>query len=283
MVRRIAGWISVAIPVAFVFCFFFVPMVWLFVTSLSENVLGEGMRFTGTFQQYARYWTDAFYLTKSFWPTIWLSVVATLVTMVIGYMLAAFIANLPANRRGFFMMLVIVTLSVSTVIRLFGLNVLIGNKGVLNSALAALGLPGFRVMHSEFGVLIGLIQIAIPYAVVPLIGVLAAINPALKEAAASVGAGRFRTFVNVTLPLSMPGVIAGGVIVLSNNLSAMVVPAMMGGGRVRMIGILAYNQATSVGNMPFAAAIGISLSVVTILVSAVILWMLGRSMKAARK
>lgn len=282
-IRRIASWVAIGVPVAFVICFFFVPMGWLLLVSLSEDVPGEGIRLTGTLQQYARYWLDGFYLTKSFWPTIWLSVVATVVTMVVGYVLAAYIANLPANRRGPLMALVIVTLSISTVIRIFGLNVLLMNNGVINTMLSAVGLPRMRVMHSEIAVLIGLIQIAIPYAVVPLIGVLAAINPALREAAESVGAGKVRTFLNVTLPLSMPGVVAGGVIVLSNNLSAMIIPSMMGGGRVRMIGILAYQQATAQGNLPFAAAIGISLSAVTILVSAAILWMLNSSMKAGRK
>lgn len=281
--RRIAGWIAVGVPVAFVICFFFVPMGWLFITSLSEEVQGEGVRFTGTLQQYTRYWLDGFYLAKSFWPTIWLSVVATVITMVIGYVLAAYIAGLPADRRGFLMTLVIVTLSISTVIRIFGLNVLLMNNGVINTMLSSVGLPRMRVMHSEIAVLIGMIQIAIPYAVVPLIGVLAAINPALKEAAESVGASKTRTFLYITLPLSMPGVIAGGVIVLSNNLSAMIIPAMMGGGRVRMIGIMAYQQATTQGNLPFAAAIGISLSVVTILVSVLILWMLNSSLKAGRK
>lgn len=281
-IRRIATWAALAMPLGFVFCFFFVPMGWLFLTSLSDDVPGQGLRLSGTLQHYARYWLDGFYLTKSFWPTIWLSVTATVLTMVIGYVLAAYIASLPVERRGFLMMLVIVTLSISTVIRIFGLNVLLMNNGVINQALVALGLPRLRLMHSEIAVLIGLVQIAIPYAVVPLIGVLAGINPALKEAAESVGAGKLRTFLSVTLPLSMPGVIAGGVIVLSNNLSAMVIPSMMGGGRVRMIGILAYQQTTTQGNLPFAAAIGISLSAVTILVSALILWMLNASLKAGR-
>lgn len=160
---------------------------------------------------------------------------------------------------------------------------LLNSKGILSIALQAIGLPALDVTYSEIAVLIGLVQIAIPFAVVPLIGVLAAVDPNLKEAAASVGANRVRTFLNVTLPLSMPGIIAGGVIVLSNNLSALVIPNMMGGGRVRMIGMMAYDQATQRDNLPFAAAIGISLSALTILLSVGILWVLGASMKAGRR
>lgn len=281
--HRILNGIAILVPVGFVVCFFFVPMGWLFLVSLSERIPGEGIRFTGTLQQYTRYWLDGFYLATSFWPTVWLSVVATILTMIIGYVLAAYIASLPPRKRGFLTMLVIVTLSVSTVIRVFGLNMLLNSKGILSIALQAIGLPALDVTYSEIAVLIGLVQIAIPFAVVPLIGVLAAVDPNLKEAAASVGANRVRTFLNVTLPLSMPGIIAGGVIVLSNNLSALVIPNMMGGGRVRMIGMMAYDQATQRDNLPFAAAIGISLSALTILLSVGILWVLGASMKAGRR
>lgn len=281
--RRPAVWLAIGVPLAFVGLFFFVPMGWLALTSLSENEVGRSARFTGTLANYARYWLDPFYLVNSLWLTIRLSVVATFLTMAIGYVLAYFIAEQPARRRGYYIALVVVALSVSTVIRIFGLNVLLMNNGILNGFLVGLGLPKMRVMYTETAVLLGLVQIAIPFAVVPLIGVLAAIDPALREAAHSVGASRYRTFLNVTLPLSMPGVIAGGVIVLSQNLSAMVVPAMMGGGRVRMIGVMAYEQATAQGNLPFAAAIGISLSVVTIAVSVSVIWMLNRGLKAGRK
>ncbi len=100
------------------------------------------------------------------------------------------------------------------------------------------------------GVLIGLVQIAVPYVVLPLIGMLASIDPALREAAASVGASKMRTFWTVTFPLSIPGVIAGTLIVFTLNAAAFAIPAMMGGGRVRMMGMMAYQQASINGKVP---------------------------------
>jgi len=119
--------------------------------------------------------------------------------------------------------------------------------------------------------LIGLVQIAVPYVVLPLIGVLGAIDPSLKEAAASVGAGKYATFWAVTFPLSLPGIIAGTLIAFTLNAAAFAIPALMGGGRVRMMGMMAYEQATQQGNFPFAAAIGISLTIVSLLIISIYL------------
>jgi len=273
---------SLFLPFAFVALFFFVPMGWLIATSLSSHELGSAPRFTGTLEHYARFWTDPFYLETALWTTIKLSVLSTVFALIIGYVLAYYIAGLPSNRRGLLTSLVVVSLSVNIVIRIFGLNVLLMNGGLVTGALGLIGLGPMRIMYTELGVLIGLVQIAVPYVVLPLIGVLAAIDPALKEAAASVGAGRQRTFWAVTFPLSLPGVVAGTLIAFTLNAAAFAIPSLMGGGRVRMMGMMAYEQATIQGNFPFAAAIGISLTVLSIVVTAIYLVAVRRIFRTSR-
>ncbi len=273
---------SLYLPFIFVVFFFFVPMGWLIATSMSSHELGAAPQFTGTLEHYARFWTDPFYLETALWTTLKLAILSTALALVIGYVLAYYIASLPGERRGILTSMVVVSLAVNIVIRIFGLNVLLMNGGLVNSALSLIGLGGVRIMYTELGVLIGLVQIAVPYVVLPLIGVIAAIDPALKEAAASVGAGPARTFWAVTFPLSLPGVVAGTLIAFSLNAAAFAIPALMGGGRVRMMGMMAYEQATIQGNFPFAAAVGISLTVLTVVITAAYLYAVSRISRTAR-
>lgn len=284
-VARAAGLLgrgSLYLPFLFVVVFFFIPMGWLIITSMSSHELGSAPAFTGTLEHYARFWTDPFYLETALWTTLKLSVISTALALVVGYVLAYYIAALPPESRGVLTSMVVVSLAVNIVIRIFGLNVLLMNGGLVHSALGLAGLGGTRIMYTELGVLIGLVQIAVPYVVLPLIGVIAAIDPALKEASASVGAGPVRTFWAVTFPLSLPGVVAGTLIAFSLNAAAFAIPALMGGGRVRMMGMMAYEQATQQGNFPFAAAIGISLTVITVLITAGYLFAVSRLFKTAR-
>lgn len=278
----LAGRGSLYFPFLFVLVFFFIPMGWLIATSMSTHELGSPPRFTGTLEHYARFWTDPFYLETALWVTLKLAVLSTALALVIGYVLAYYIASLPGERRGVLTSMVVVSLAVNIVIRIFGLNVLLMNGGLVQSALSLIGLGGTRIMYSELGVLIGLVQIAVPYVVLPLIGVIAAIDPALKEASASVGAGPVRTFWAVTFPLSLPGVVAGTLIAFSLNAAAFAIPSLMGGGRVRMMGMMAYEQASIQGNFPFAAAVGISLTVLTVVITAAYLFGVSRISRTAR-
>lgn len=281
--RLLAG-VALAAPFLFVVVFFLAPMVLLVGLSLSSHEIGSAPRLTFTLDNYAQYWTDPFYLRTSLWTTLKLAVLSTVFALVIGYVLAYYISELPAKKRGLLTSLVVVSLTVNIVIRIFGLNVLLMSNGLVNETLLAIGLIDrpLRLMYSETGVLIGLTQIAVPYIVLPLIGVLAAIDPALKEAAASVGASKLRTFWAVTFPLSIPGVIAGTLIVFALNAAAFAIPAMMGGGRVRMMGMLAYQQSTIQGNFPFASAVGLSLSVLTLIITVGYLYLINRRFKAVR-
>lgn len=279
---RMAGSTALSVPFIFVVLFFFVPMGWLVMTSLSSHSLGSAPEFTGTLEHYTRFWADPFYLETALWNTIKLAVSSTFFALIIGYILAYYIAELPPQRRGLMTSLIVVSLSINIVIRIFGLNVLLMNNGLINSMLAGLGIPRLRMMYTELGVLIGLVQIAVPYVVLPLIGVIAGIDPALKEAAASVGANKSRTFWAVTFPLSIPGVVAGTLIAFTLNAAAFAIPSLMGGGRVRMMGMMAYEQATIQGNFPFAAAVGISLTALSIVITAIYLFAVNRTFKTMR-
>ncbi len=258
--------IGLGLPIVFLLLFFFGPLGWMVLMSLSSQTAGQAPILVFTLGNYARLLGDPFYLKNTVWLTLKLAFTSTALALVIGYPIAYVASQLPSRWRGILITLAVVPLWVNVVIRTFGWAVVLMDSGLLNKALMGLGLVArpVRLMYTETGVLIGLTQIAIPYIVVPLIGALTAIDPALQEAAQSVGANRWRTFWRVTFPLSIPAVAAGTLIVFSLNASAFAIPAMMGGERVRMMGLMAFQQAAILGNFPYAAAIGVTLFLLSI-------------------
>lgn len=258
--------IGLGLPIVFLLLFFLGPLGWMVLMSLSSQTAGQAPTLVFTLGNFVRLLGDPFYLKNTVWLTLKLAFTSTALALMMGYPIAYFASQLPLRWRGVLITLAVVPLWVNVVVRTFGWAVVLMDSGLLNRALMRLGLVDrpVRLMFTETGVLIGLTQIAIPYIVVPLIGVLTAIDPALQEAAQSVGANRWRTFWKVTFPLSIPGVAAGTLIVFSLNASAFAIPAMMGGERVRMMGLMAFQQAAILGNFPYAAAIGVSLFLLSI-------------------
>jgi putative spermidine/putrescine transport system permease protein len=276
--------VCLGLPLAFLAVFFFGPLAWMVLLSLSVQTSGHGPQLVYTLANFARLLTDPFYLRNTVWLTLKLALASTALALVIGYPIAYVISEAPPRWRGVLITLVIVPLWVNVVIRIFGWGVILMDHGVLNTFLVRLGMIArpVRIMFTQVGVLIGLTQIAVPYVVVPLIGVLTAIDRSLLDAAHSVGAGRWRAFWKVTFPLSIPGVAAGTLIVFSLNASAFAIPAMMGGGRVRMMGLMAFEQAATLGNFPYAAAIGITLLVLSLACVAAYTTLLTRAFGGAR-
>lgn len=276
--------VGLGVPLAFLAVFFFGPLVWMMLVSLSLQVFGRAPELVFTFTNFARLLGDPFYLKNTVWLTLKLALASTALSLIIGYPIAYFISEANPRWRGLLITIVVIPLWVNVVIRTFGWGVILMDSGVLNTMLVHLGVVArpVRMMFTQSGVLIGLTQIAIPYIVVPLIGVLGGIDPALREAAHSVGANRWKAFWRVTFPLSVPGVAAGTLIVFSLNASAFAIPAMMGGGRVRMMGLMAFEQAATLGNFPYAAAIGISLLVLSVVCIAAYTTALNRAFGAGR-
>lgn len=254
----------IAIPLLFLVVFFLGPLVWLILMSVSTQTGTSAPKLTFTLSNFVRFLGDAFYLEKSVWLTFKLAFLSACLALVIGYPIAYFIAN--SNRmRTLLIILVVVPLWVNIVVRIFGWGILLMDNGLVNTVLIHTGLLSrpFKMMYQEAGVLIGLTQICIPYIVLPILGALQGVDRTLIEAAESVGSNRWHAFWKITFPLSIPGVAAGTLITFSLNASAFAIPAMMGGMRVRMMGLMAYEQAATLGNYPVAAAIGVSLFVLS--------------------
>jgi putative spermidine/putrescine transport system permease protein len=164
------------------------------------------------------------------------------------------------------MLLIVSPLLVSLVIRSFGWVIVLGPRGLVNAALAGLGLAPVRLIYTETAVVVGLTHVFYPFMVLAIYSALQNIDPAVVRAARNLGAGPLQTFWRVTLPLSVPGVVAGSLIVLALAVSSFVTPTLLGGPWVKVVAYLAWEQNLVVLDWGFAAAIAVILLGVTGLV-----------------
>lgn len=197
------------------------------------------------------------------WTTVRIGLVTTLVCAVLGYPLAYFLARLRSRWLGLCLFLLVTPLMVSSVIRIFGWLVILGRQGLVNAVLDAAGLGRVALLHHEPAVIVGLTELLLPFMVLPLMAAIETIPRSVEEAARNLGAGSFALFRRVLLPLSLPGLVSGALLVYSVSISALVTPALMGGRKTRMLGNLVYDEVLTSMNWPFASSIAVILLLVT--------------------
>jgi putative spermidine/putrescine transport system permease protein len=182
----------------------------------------------------------------------------------LGYPVAFGLARGRHRWRSALRLFVVAPLLVSVVIRTYGWIVLLASNGVVNQALLWLHLVDepVKFMFTYTGVTIGLVHFALPVAILSLVGVIEAVDPALEEAARSLGAGPVQTFLRVTLPLTLPGIAAGSMLVFSLTVAAFVTPALMGGPSLVVLSTLIYQTMTVTLEWGFGAAVATILLVV---------------------
>jgi len=187
--------------------------------------------------------------------TLGLAGLMTAITAVLGYPLAYVLARTPSAlvRRGILFGLVVTFLS-GGVTRAYAWLVVLGNRGLVNQALVALGLPTLPLVHNKTGVVIGVAHFLLPFFVLALLGTLKNIPVALEESARNLGASGGRVFLYVTLPLSLPGLITTASLTFVGALSAFLFPELLGGGRTHMAATIIYQRIVTNYNVPEAAA-----------------------------
>ena len=223
-----------------------------------------------TLANYAAVLTDPFYLLLIA-RTVGLGILVTVISLVLGYPLALRIARAGPRLKSALIAITLSPLLINLVVRTYAWLVLLGDTGVVNHWLQGLGLIGapLPLGGNTFSVVVGLVHICLPLMILSLIGVLERIDLALIDAADSLGASRARVLAKVVLPLSMPGVGAGSLLVFSFVISAFVTPAFLGGNRVSTISTLIYEKFTFSANWPVGATLVMVLLVINFGVVAV--------------
>ena len=210
--------------------------------------------------QYVKFLTDRFNMAV-LGQTLWLGLLATAMALLIGYPLAYLYMVAPAAVQRVLMLVIVLPLLTSAVVRTFAWVVILGRQGIVNSMLAAIGLidAPVRLLYTPSAVVVALAQIQLPLMVLPVITALGNIDPNLRHASHALGAGRWRTFIEVTLPLSAPGLLAGCLLVYAGSVSAFVTQTLVGGGQLMLMPQYMYQQAIQANNYPFAAAVAMIL------------------------
>ena len=258
------------LPLAALFVAFFVaPLVVLIALSLH----GEAAMRTWTFANYAKFFGDSFNYSI-LWETLLLGVKATLVCLLFGYPIAWICARASARLQSVIVFLVILPILTSVVVRTFAWIVILGRQGVINQIWLGLGASEpLKLLYTETGVVMVLAQVQMPLMVLPILTVMSKIDPNLADASRVLGAGEWRTLWRVTLPLSLPGVIAGCILTYTACITAFVTQTLIGGARLIYMPLHIYQQAVGANNWPFAAAI----SVIFMVAVLVIVGVLGRA------
>jgi putative spermidine/putrescine transport system permease protein len=254
-------------PVLLLFVVFFAAPVLVLFASSFERVDTATFRVIDplTLHNYRKFLLDPYYLGV-LGATLKISLLVTLAALVTGYPVAAYLARARPRERAVLMLLIVSPLLVSLVIRSFGWVIVLGPRGLVNAALAGLGLAPARLIYTETAVVVGLTHVFYPFMVLAIYSALQNIDPAVVRAARNLGAGPLQTFWRVTLPLSVPGVVAGSLIVFALAVSSFVTPTLLGGPWVKVVAYLAWEQNLVVLDWGFAAAIAVILLGVTGLV-----------------
>jgi putative spermidine/putrescine transport system permease protein len=216
---------------------------------------------------YVKFFTDRFNYSILF-DTLLLGVKATLVCLIFGYPIAWICARASARWQSALVFLVILPILTSVVVRTFSWIVILGRQGVLNQIALGLGLTSepLRLLYTEPGVIMVLAQVQMPLMVLPLITTLQRIDPNLADASRALGAGHWRTFRRVILPLWLPGLVAGSILVFAACTTAFVTQTLIGGARLVYMPLYIYQQAAGANNWPFAAAMSVLLMISVLLV-----------------
>jgi putative spermidine/putrescine transport system permease protein len=262
-------------PLAFLLVIFVVPLVRV----IWGSVFAPGF----TLEFYERMWRTPVY-GRVFWITLKISLLTTVFAALLGYPAAYFLASVKPRTRQVLLLCVIVPFFLSVLVRNYVWMILLQRTGLVNRLLTEWGVISapLDLMYNELGVLIAMVNMLLPYMIFPVLSALLAVPPDLRQASASLGAHPAKTFWRVTLPLSMPGVAAGGLLVFIVALGFFITPALLGGPKQMMVSNLIEFSVRQVLNWPFAFALANTLLIGTLLLYAMYVRVLeGRMPRAA--
>ena len=239
---------------AFFFLFFLAPLLLLVIVSLYAT---PELKSFGP-DQYTKIATDRFTLPVLL-DTLWLGAQTTLLCLVLGYALAWSYVRSPGAMQKVLMLILVMPLLTSVVVRTFAWVVILGRQGIVNSVLAEFGWidQPLKLLYTRAGLVVALANVQLPLMALPLITALQKLDPNLGDASSALGASALRTFVRITLPLTVPGILAGCLLTFAASITAFISQSLIGGGQMLFMPMYIYQQASTLQNWPFAAAISL--------------------------
>lgn len=257
--KKSSAWCMLAPGLVILFLFLAIPLLRVLIPSL----------FTGEypFSAYVEFFQDEYY-RKIFFRTVKIAVITTAVCMVGGIPTAYFISRCDKKWRGILLAASIFPMMTNSVIRSFAWINILGSNGIINRAMIALGLvqKPVKLLYTDFSIIIGSVYLFLPLMIVTVAGVMENIDDDMMEAAQSLGASRIAAFMKVIFPMSLPGIIVGGILVFTGTLTAYTTPQLLGGNSNMVMATLIYQRAMSVSDWTGASVIALIMIVVTLAV-----------------
>lgn len=217
--------------------FFALPLVIIFVYSFMTNDALGRVVYEPTLNNYITIFTQSLYV-NAYWRSIWASVLTTVICLLLGYPLAVFIARSPQQWRMPLLMLILIPFWTNFLVRIYAWQIILANNGIINGLLESIGVGRLTLLNTEGATLIGLIYGELPFMVLPLYAAIDRFDFTLMEAAADLGANKVQAFLRIMLPMTMPGIVAGSVLVFIPTLGQFVVSELLGGAKVDYLGNL---------------------------------------------
>lgn len=276
--RRLSRLANIGVPYLWLGLFFLLPVIIVLQISLAETTLAqppytslwswaeEGvLQIRLNLENFILVLSDELYLA-AFLNSLQVALICTLLCLLIGYPMAYAIATSPERARVLLLMLVILPFWTSFLIRVYAWIGILKPNGLLNNLLMHLGLidTPLTILHTQTAVYIGVVYSYLPFMILPLFANLTRMDMSLLEAAADLGCRPFKAFLKVTLPLSLPGIIAGSMLVFIPVVGEFVIPDLLGGPGSLMVGKMLWTEFFGNKDWPLAAAVAISLLAVLV-------------------
>jgi putative spermidine/putrescine transport system permease protein len=260
-----------------VLLFLALPMLLMLRYSFNRFIPGQFMVEAVTVENYVTLATDPYY-RRVLGTTLFVSIIVTVLTLVIGWPIAQFLARTQSRHKGLMLLMVVLPLFVGNAVRAAGWMVAFGREGLLNKLLEVLGIiqAPLDIMFTPTAVVIGTVSVNLSYVVLTLSSVIEGIDQRSEEAALSLGATPFETWRLVTLPLALPGVLAAGVLSFILSMNAYATPVLLGGPSFQMMAPVVADQVLQRANWPFGAALSFLLMFVTLALTAGANMLVGR-------
>lgn len=254
--------IIITLAVGWLLVFVFLPNIMIIGTSFLTRDDANFVSMVFTLDNYTRL-TDPLY-AEVLLHSLNMALIATLACLLLGYPFAWLLASLPARIRPLLLFLLIVPFWTNSLIRIYGLKLFLSTKGYLNTFLLWTGMidTPIRIMYTPSAVIIGLVYILLPFMVMPLYSSIEKLDKPLLEAARDLGASQLQTFLRIVIPLTMPGIIAGCLLVILPAMGLFYISDLMGGAKNLLIGNVIKSQFLNIRDWPFGAATSIMLTLV---------------------
>jgi len=255
--RHLSLVVLLLLPIALVNALgFVVPTLNLLRMSFFEAQGTGAMQEVFTLATWLKVFTDSFY-AELILNSISTSLLITVLTLLCSYPIALYLHRSSGLWRSVLLVLVIAPLLTSAVVRTYGWIVILFENGLINNALAAVGIGRVRMIFNKTGVTIGLTEILMPYMILALMAGFGKLDARIEEAAASLGASPMQVFRRIVLPLTLPGIALGSLLCFVLAVSSFITPKLLGGGRVFLLATEIYDQAIVTLNWPVASALSI--------------------------